>query len=156
MLHVIDAPAINYVGRKIEAPAIFDALHDHIQEEKLCFPDEVLEELKRLAKGEFTYSWVKAAAVSRFNKGAAYKHYVAVTSQVTELIDIYAEHESSCAAVLAQAYSLILAGHPVTVITEDVRDKPTRISLAAACERMHMTWCRLDQYLHICGYGDLC
>lgn len=155
VIYVFDAHAINATGRQSHAPLIFDVLYDLICESLACFPDEVVEELKRLAKGEFTYSWVKAAASSRFDKGAAYKHYQAVTSLVPDLVDDYAEYESSAACVLAQARSLTVVGHEVKVVTEDIRTKPTRICLAEACDRLEMPWCTLQQCLVTCGHGNL-
>jgi hypothetical protein len=155
MIFVIDAPAIIFVGRQHQAASIFDALHDLIVTQQMCFPDEVLEELQRLARGEFAYSWTKAAAASRFDRGAAYKHYVAVVSQVPGLVDADAEHESSAPCVLAQARSLMLEQQTIQVVTEDVRDKPTRLSLASACAQLGVSWCAMAECLRSCQVGHL-
>jgi len=155
-MYIIDASAINHVGRQRHAPLMFDVLLGMIASHQMCFPDEVLDELERLARGEHTYTWAKAAAASRFDRGAAYKHLVAVTHQVRDLVDAEAEYESSAPCVLAQARSLFLTGHKVKVVTEDVRDKPTRISLAAACSKLDMPWCAVSQCLKDQGHGKLC
>jgi hypothetical protein len=155
-MYVIDASAINHVGRQATAPGVFDVLLEMIESHEMCFPDEVLDELERLAKGEHAYTWAKAAGASRLDRGAAYKHLVAVTHLVPALVDAEAEYESSAPCVLAQARSLQLAGFSVRVVTEDVRDKPTRISLAAACAQLDMSWCAVSQCLRDEGHGDLC
>lgn len=154
-VYVIDASAINYVGRQNNAPLIFDALQDLISGQFMCFPDEVLDELKRLAKGEYAYSWTKAVAASRMDRGAAYKHLQAVIYQVPNLVDQDSEYESSVACVLAQARSLAYDGHDVQVVTEDVRDKPTRISLAAACATLNVPWCAVSECLRRHNYNGL-
>lgn len=147
MVYVFDASAINFVGRQTNAALIFDVLHDLMLGRHMCFPDEVVDELKRLAHGEIAYTWTRAAAVSRLDRGAAYKHLVAVTHRVPNLVDDEAEYESSAPNVLAQAHSLMLDGHDVCVVTEDVRIKPTRLSLAAACAQLDVPWCAVAECL---------
>jgi hypothetical protein len=155
MLYILDVSAINLAGRRDNAPLILEALGDLIESSVACFPDEVLAELERLARGEFTYTWAKAAAPNRFDKGASYKVLASTSHQVRGLVDIYAEYESSACAVLAQARSLGLDGRDVSVVTEDTREKPTRMSLAAACDQMDVRWVPLNDCLLLCGHDDL-
>lgn len=152
MLHVLDVSAINAAGRQPNAPLIFEALDDLIKDKRACFPDEVLEELERLARGEFTYTWTKAVATDRCDKGAAYKHVQSVAHLVPNLVDADAEHESSAVAVLAQARSLMLLRQDIVVVTEDVRPKPTRMALAEACQQLEVPWMPLPTCLSSCGY----
>lgn len=133
-----------------------DVLGDLIEDKRACFPDTVLAELERLARGEFTYTWAKAIAPSRCEKGAAYTHQQAVAHQVPGLVDHESEHESSVVAVVAQARSLIQTGRvDVTVVTEDVRPKPTRLPLVAGCNQLSIPWISLADCLRTCGYGGL-
>jgi len=156
VLHVFDVSALNAAGRYRNASLVFEALGDLIEDKQACFPDDVLGELERLARGEFTYTWAKAIAPSRCEKGAAYKHHQAIAHQVPDLIDHEAEHESSVVAVAAQAYSLMQAGRiDVTAVTEDVRAKPTRLPLATGCGQLGIPWISLANCLRTCGYGNL-
>ncbi|MFI6599140.1 DUF4411 family protein [Nonomuraea sp. NPDC050536] len=154
-MYVIDVSALNAVGHHRNGPLIFDVLDDLVKAQQLCFPDEVLNELERLAKGEFTYSWTKATASDRLDKGAPYKYYQAVVHQVRELVDEDAEHESSAATVAAQAKSLMADGYSVTVITEDIKSKPTRMPLALACDILEIPWIGIGHYLESCGSIEL-
>lgn len=155
MIHILDASCINAAGRHSNAPFVLDVLDDLIKDRQACFPDEVLLELERLAKGEFTYSWLKATSNNRFNKGAAYKHHQYVAHQVPSLVDDDAQYESSAVAVLAQARDLSVTGLDVAVVTEDIRVKPTRTALSVACNQLGMPWMRLSDCLGACGFESL-
>jgi hypothetical protein len=49
--------------------------------------------------------------------------------------------------VVALALELSRNGYSVTVVTEDVNDRPNRISMATACAHLHLPHLRLNEFL---------
>jgi hypothetical protein len=144
-VYVFDGSSIITAGLLDDAPEIFDLFGELIHGHRACFPDEVLAELGRLAKDEHPNTWAKGIAPTRCHKGASYKIFGWVAQNVQDLIDYDAEHSSPAAAVLAQARELSTPAFEAIVVTEDIIDKPTRISLATACQQLDMPYVRLHE-----------
>ena len=72
MRYVLDVSIINGISLNVRDPElVFDRLTDLVKEGTVCFCNEVMTELKRLAEGELAYTWAKAAgAATRREKGA--------------------------------------------------------------------------------------
>jgi Domain of unknown function (DUF4411) len=146
--YVLDVSTINAISLDVPDPElVFDRLTDLVKEGTVCFSNEVIDELKRLAEGELAYTWAKAAGTARREKGAPYDYVQWVADNVRDLVDEYAEYESAAPTVLAQACYLKADGQEVCVVTEDIRDKPTRISLGSGCAQAGIRSIRLQQFL---------
>jgi hypothetical protein len=119
----------------------------------LCFPGEVVEELERLAKEEAALIWAKTAASARCHKGAQFNYVSWVLEVCEDLVDksALASQEPAAPYVAAQALELQTENVDVTVVTEDVLEKPTRKCLAEACDDLELPYVRVEQFLEETG-----
>lgn len=153
MLHVVDVSSLLAAGWRADANFVLQFLDDLVKDETLCYPDAVLHELKQRARGEFTYTWAKAVGDNRCSKSVAYGYIRLVSESVPDLVDEEAQTASSAPEVLAQACALRKTDPDVCVVTEDVKDKPTRLALATACDRLEVPHMRLNDCLSAAGYS---
>jgi hypothetical protein len=147
VIYVFDSSAL--IGILLKGPdhgSVYNRLTDFVNSDQVCFCDDVLVELERLARNEPPHIWAKAVAKSRCHKDAAYKHKMWTAQQAPDLIDLDAEF-GSAAAVLAQARELISLQQKTRVVTEDINDKPTRAALAVVCRRLNIPVMRLQECL---------
>jgi rRNA-processing protein FCF1 len=154
LLYVIDTAALLTIqnGRSDSANC-FLGMTDLVNESKLCFPNEVVEELERLAREEEALVWAKTASSSRCHKGAPY-NYVAWVLQACEDIADKSAHvsqEPAAPYVAAQALELKTENVEALVVTEDVLEKPTRKCLRQACEDLELPFIQLDQFFSQAG-----
>ncbi len=151
MIYVLDVSAI--LGIPLEYPrraaAIFTDLTDHVRGGRVCYCDEVTKELSRLARDEHAYDWAKSNAGTRRHHGADYSKVEWVTVACPELVDVTASHtvEPSAVYVMAQAIDITERSGEVTVVSEDVHPKPTRLTIHAACEHFGVPSVRLSPFL---------
>jgi Domain of unknown function (DUF4411) len=137
VVYVLDGSSIVSVPILIAEPnETFIELASMLDSGRICFCDEVVSELARTARGEAPYVWARTSAASRRYKGAQYPTIEYVAQEFAQIIDPGVSDTQECAAlyVLAQALELARRGLQVTVVTEDRRPKPTRASVAQACE----------------------
>lgn len=154
MIYVIDAAALVAIPLELSAPeSVWGALTDLVQGRELCYPNEVIEELERTARGERPLDWAKSNAADRRHHGATLQHQQWVIHQVSDIVDLSARNTQEPAArfVLAQAFELEDAGEETTVVSEDFRPKPTRISLHEGCNRLGIRCTRLMDFLTDAG-----
>jgi hypothetical protein len=154
MIYVLDGPAIVSVALVAPDPSTaFIGMTDLLNGGKLCFPNEVVDELERIARKEEPLVWAKGCAPSRTNKGAPYTFIEWVGQDFDDLIDTTARdtQESGAVYVIAQALALKDAGLAVTVVTNDVREKPTRASTQQACEHFKIPCMEVADFLAAVG-----
>ncbi len=154
MLYVLDGPAILSVSLEVsDENAVFVGLSELLDDGDLCFCDEVLPELDRLAKGEAGRTWARTAAPNRAHKGASYLAIEFVAQDFSEIIDTTARdtQESAALYVVAQALELRDAGREVIVVSQDRRPKPTRASVLEACEHFGLPCISLPEFLEQVG-----
>lgn len=150
MLYVADSAAIIEVqNSRPNSSACFNGMTALVEESSLCFPDEVIEELGRLAKDEAGHVWARAVSGSRCHRGAPFNYVTWVLQECSGLVDAtaLASQEPAAVYVAAQALQLSNDGKEVAVVTEDVHEKPTRQCLAEACERLELSHTDLDGFL---------
>lgn len=151
MIYVFDSSAL--IGIFLRGPdhgAVYNALTDFVTSDKVCFCDDVLAELERLARNEPPHMWAKAVEKSRCHKDAVYKHKIWAAQKAPDLIDVDAEF-GSAACVLAQARELISLQQKIRVVTEEINDKPTRAALAVVCKMLDVPVMRLQECLEELG-----
>jgi hypothetical protein len=156
-MYVLDGPAIVSVPLQVANPSdVFLGLTDLLDARELCFCNEVLDELDRIAKGEPALVWARSSAPNRAHKGSAYRYSVWVGHDFRELTDTTARdtQESAATYVVAQALELRDAGEDVTVVSEDRRPKPTRASLLQACEHFGLLCISVREFLVEVGLLD--
>lgn len=154
MIYVVDGPAIVSVPLIAPDPsAVFLGMTDLLNDGNLCFPNEVVDELERTARKESPLMWAKGCAPNRTNKGAPYRFIEWVGQDFPSLIDATARdtHETGAVYVVAQALALKEAKIAVSVVTNDIREKPTRASTLQACEHFKLPCLELAEFLATVG-----
>lgn len=143
---VIDTSSVLEIRRKLakeKHAEIYRRLGQLVDDGKLFFPKQVLNELKRqtaeITKGgkrDLPYEWAKQDAEQATRHGtthAALREVLAVEG-VAQLLDPdKAGVEEADPYVLALAHHLIGVGLFARVITEDRVNAPDKIALASAC-----------------------
>jgi hypothetical protein len=153
-MYVVDGPAIVSVPLNVGEPSkVFLGMTEMLNDAKLCFCDQVVTELERIAKDEQPLVWAKGCSANRAHKGAAYNFIAWVTVDFSDLVDETARDTQEAAAVyvVAQALALRDAGLDVTVVSEDRYRKPTRASVREACEHFGLRCIALVEFLDEVG-----
>jgi Domain of unknown function (DUF4411) len=149
LLYVVDTAALLSIqnGRPDSANC-FLGMTDLVNESRLCFPTEVVEELERLAKEEGALVWAKTAASSRCHKGAQYNYVAWVLETCEDIVDksAQASQEPAVPYVAAQALELKTEKFDVSIVTEDILEKPTRMCLRQACEDLEIPHMRIQKF----------
>jgi hypothetical protein len=141
---IIDTSSILEVRRKFPKPThprIFRALTELATKGALIFPGEVFGELKRghgeLKAGstDLPFDWASEVLQSATRHGTDYEAVRQALAKAPTVLDT----EKTGGADEADPYVLGLAlhlkgqGHEVTVVTEDRKDQPHKLSLSTAC-----------------------
>ncbi len=79
-----------------------------------------------------------------------YEHILNVMSIAGAVVDVDKASEDADPWVLALALQLKIDGHAVCIVTEDIVDR-SRISIATACGRLDIEWCRVREFFGYCG-----
>lgn len=138
MIHVIDTSAFLLLRDCVRPDcyaATLNDLTDLIRDGGLTFPREVVDDLQSCAKEETLDAWIKAIATDRTVKAVPYANVQWVLGQCPNLCDLDAVTDSPT-QVAAFAREFDRLGDQFHLVTEDSTEKPTRMSLVAACETM--------------------
>lgn len=144
---VLDTCALSQIHRLEETTVqvqkrIFDHLDGLVTERNIFYPEQVVDELAQAASNASgrpfpPYHWAKRNKPLACACGPLFEvlRRVLAHPQATRVLD---PHKVSGADeadphVLALAIHLQDEGHHVTVVTEDRRDKPFKLSLHSAC-----------------------
>ena len=124
---------------RAQLPVVFIKLTQLVQSDKLVFPKEVQDELERWTNPD-PNSQDPPLVWAQLNAHLATRHVVkletvkAVVNQVPEVIDEdKLGVEEADPYVLALAIQLQEQGKQVTVLTEDRKDRPDKMSITTAC-----------------------
>lgn len=148
-VYVIDTSSVIEVRRllsqanRARIDAVFQRLTQLVHEDALCFPMQICDEL---ARGHEVLSGVEDAPFdwAQANRGAAVPDsdlFDAVRSvlQVVPLLvdrDKTSGEDDADPYVVGLAHKLLMEGRHVTVVTDDRRDQPDKISIQSACGLM--------------------
>lgn len=134
---VIDSSSIIAVreqyGRAKESQA-FAVLAAMVASAELLWPPEVSREVEAVGNPDLAAHWVRARR-STAERTASFDTVKAVLARSPLLVDVHAQHEQADPYVVALALDLMsgdLFAPSTTIITEDRRDKPMKLSLATA------------------------
>ncbi len=138
---VIDTSSIIEVRRIVQRPhqaAVYSGLGDHVDHGVLVYPPEVLEELERTSTTgdvpDLPYVWAKKNAPKATRYGHLYDAAKRVLAQVPDVLDSEkVGTEEADPYVLATAVHMCDQGLTVTVLTEERRDRPDKMSMTTAC-----------------------
>ena len=138
---VVDTCSIIEVRRcapKADQPRIYLALTELVVAGHLVFPREVYGELERdntPRRIDLPFAWGKKNVDIAARHGTDFEMVRNVLAKTPRVLD----HEKPAGAdeadpyVLAVALMLRAAGHETTVITEERKDRPQKMSLNTAC-----------------------
>ncbi len=134
---VIDSSSIigvkEQVGRAYEGK-VFRALTSLTTKSQLCWPPEVTQEVEAALVADSAVAWIKARRESG-ERSPDFETVKSVLVKAPTLVDADSTREQADPYVVALALEMgsgDLFAPNVTVITEDRRDKPTKLSLATA------------------------
>lgn len=153
---VIDTSALIRAKRAVAAAnqwELFRQLETMVEQGELFFPRQVAAELRQARHVDTPEAWALAAGPK---VTCAYDPDITFVQQVMavagDVVDAEAEDDAGDPYVLAQALELTNGGFEICVITEDVVDRlPLKISMATACERLRLPYCRLEEFLAVIG-----
>lgn len=155
---VIDASSILEVGRSFEQAAqlrIYSELSRLVEGNSLVFPPEVYDELERYSKvsndaSNSPFGWAKKNKSRATRFGHRYEELKEVLGhpRIRNVLDnekIGVEEADS--HILSLALCIKQKGSQATVITEERRDRPNKLSLKTACALLEISCLRIDQFL---------
>ena len=137
---VIDTSSILEVRRKLPRPhqqTVYSKLDGCVNDGILVYPKHVLGELERAANDKATdlpYQWTKRNEARATRFGSLFDEVKKVLAQVPKIIDPdKLGVEEADPYVLALATYLASQGNIVTVVTEERKDRPDKMSMNTAC-----------------------
>lgn len=155
---VIDTSSILEVRRSFERAVqlrIYSDLTKLVEGNSLVYPPEVYDELQRYSNtsNDFTdspFEWAKKNKSRATRFGHRYEELKEVLGhpRIHNILDsekIGVEEADS--HILSLALSLTQKGSQATVITEERKDRPNKLSLNAACALLKIPCLRIDQFL---------
>ena len=148
MLWVVDGAAINRVARdSSNYNSAFAHLTDLVNAGELTFCDQVVGELQRTAEGDPGLLWADTVKALRSHTTAPYTTQRWVLANVEDVVDPDDRYDAA-AYVVAQAKALRDTGNNhLTVVTEDLADKPTRRALSHICEELSIPWTQVPDMM---------
>lgn len=158
---IIDTCSIIEVRRKVptgKQPAVYRKLRRRVEDGSLLFPVEVFDELKRARSTDMTkedrpFDFAESTKKTATRLGTDYAYVTQVLAVTPRVLD----HEKVGGADEADPYVLALAlklsheGHLVTVITEERKDRPDKMSMNTACGLLRLPCVPLDAFLESQG-----
>jgi hypothetical protein len=79
---------------------------------------------------------------------------IVMASGAAAVVDPNKTKEDGDPYLIAMALELTDQGHTCCVVTDDVKDNPTRIALATACSLLSVRWCTLSDFLICMGFSQ--
>lgn len=144
-MYVIDTSSIIAVIDDVprnRRPALFRALSELVQQDQLLFPREVFKELDRATnkrKPDEAFIWAHSNKASAVRIAPSQDNLREVLSHPQAKLVLDPDKtgvEEADPYVLALAMDLRDSGHiaqDVVVVTQETRDRPSKLSMATAC-----------------------
>jgi len=152
---IIDTSAVAQIRRVVPLPQrkeVFARLSKQIEDGCLAFPRQIFDEMERgklKNDHDHAWTWVKQS-MSHCAQHEPLHDFVREAfnvPQVMRVLDPDKDHEEADPYVLALSLKLRATGHPVGVITEDRRTRPTKLSLSDACGLLRIVSISVEPYL---------
>ncbi|MBU6482962.1 MAG: DUF4411 family protein [Nitrospirae bacterium] len=151
---VKDTSSIIQVRRivaRADQPSVFEKLTSLVTTGKLAFPKEVLKELERWANPEtqdFPLEWARSNAPLASVHSVPLETVRAVLAEVPEILDPDKDGvEEADPYVLALAMRLQNEGYQVTILTEERKDRPDKMSMNTACGVLRIPCLPVETFL---------
>src|SRR6516162_105130 len=137
---VIDTSSVIEVRRSVEnskKDLVFSRMTTLVQQGRLAFPKQVVDELERfadLSSPDRQYQWAKENERNASARPPSLDAIQAVLREVPTVLDPDKDTgvEEADTYVLAMAVNLRLNGHDARIVTEETKDIPRKMSLRTA------------------------
>lgn len=157
-ISVIDTSSIIQVRRiiqKKDQKMVFAALTKIVQQGRLVYPVEVVSELERYtnndsANPDLPYVWAKNNKKAATANGSQFEQLRAILAhpQVRRIMDPDKTGiDEADPHVLALAMRLKETGYDVTVLTEEIKDRPDKLSMGTACGHLKLYRLPIEAFL---------
>jgi hypothetical protein len=148
---VFDASSIIQVKHDVRAGdqwGVLRGLEELVGAGALAFPREVAREVKAAAHPDAPGVWLAGVEGKLRHPLDPDVNIVAevMASAAGGVVDAEKPIDGD-PYVLALALQLSRAGYDVSVVTEDVNDRPNRLSMATACDHLGLRHVRLSEFL---------
>ena len=157
---VIDSSSILQVRRAVvraDQPGVFQRLTEIVQRDQLVFPKEVLAELERWSNPnpgspDLPLNWAHANSARETQNEVPIDTLKDVISRVSDIFDPNKSGvDEADPYVLALAIHLQSQGLSVTVLTEERKDRPNKVSMNTACGELGLVCLPVERFLRING-----
>ena len=144
---------VRRIVRRQDQDGVFRALSQLVNDDVLIYPVQVVKELERYKGGgsgqDRPYEWVKENQEHATRHGTDFESLKAILEhpQVRQIVD-----PDKIGVEEADPYVLELAArfretYAVTVLTEEIRDKPAKLSMNTACGLLRLVPLRMGAFL---------
>ncbi|MDE0115680.1 MAG: DUF4411 family protein [bacterium] len=135
--------------------ASFKHLEQMVIDGRIALPRQVIKEMSEIAHPDLPGAWAPGVRGSlQHPLDADYEHISHVMSVAGDVVDVNKASEDADPWVLALALQVRGDGHSVCIVTEDIVGR-NRISIATACDRLGIQWCRMRTFFEHCGIAVL-
>lgn len=141
IIWVVDTSSVAEVRRSIEntrKKEVFESMSILVDAGRIVFPKQVVDELERVAdphSPDAQYQWAKQNEAKAAEYAPSFEQVKDVLAAVPRVLD----PEKDAGAEEADPYLLALAvrlraeGKDARIVTEEIRDRPRKMSLNTAC-----------------------
>lgn len=129
--------------------ALFKKLEQLVESAELAFPRQIKVEVTEMAHPDAPGVWADGVFPAMRHPAEPNPSFVrlVMSSPAAKVVDPNKTREDGDPYLIALALQLMDAGHPVCVVTDDLKDNPTRIALSVACDHVSVPWCPLEDFL---------
>lgn len=133
----------------------FKHLEQMVRDGQIAMPRQVINELAELAHPDLPGAWAPGVrGILKHPLDVQHSHIREVMSVAGDVVDVHKTNEDADPYVLALAHQLKSNGHAVCIVTEDTVDRNST-SIATACIRLEIDYCRIREFLAQCGIPTL-
>ena len=151
MRWVLDSSAILEVARgSSDYRDTFSDMTDLVDDGEMTFADKVPAELRRTDEEGPACLWADTVKAQRQHKAPKYSVRRWVADNVDGLIDPD-DLRDAAPEVVAQAKELLKDHEELTVVTEDVYDKPSRKAMSTVCDELGIPWVPVETMVATAG-----
>lgn len=158
---VLDSPALIkikdiYSPTKAPDPVRLSAAPEHVstllQAGQVAFPRQVREELNRYKdKEEMLAVWSRQNVQQQVHQQPQFESVAEVVSLIPNIQDIRKQSEDADPWIVAHALELHRTGYAVSVVSEDINDRPWTTSIRTACAKFELDFVHTRSFLNHIG-----
>ena len=146
---LIESKDLISINRQWEA---FKLLEKRVEEGRIAMPRQVIDEITTTDHPDLPGAWAPGMRAKLQHILRPDDQYMeSVMAVAGDVIDQRKRHEDADPWVLALALQLKSEGIAVCIVTEDIVDRGSRISIASACGRLGLDWRRTREFLEHFG-----